>query len=224
MPDIITNQPGAISESVVRSNKLIRNTYTLLSATLLFSAIAAVVSMYIGFPHLGLFTLVGYIGLLMAVNATRNSAWGLVWIFALTGFMGLTIGPIISFYLAAFSNGAQLVALAMGGTGAIFLGLSGYALVTKKDFSFIGGFLIVGIMVAFIAGLASIFLSIPGLSLAVSMAFIGLMAGMILYETSNLIHRPGMNYIMATVSLYISIYNLFLSLLHLLGALAGNRN
>lgn len=137
-------------------------------------------------------------------------------IFALTGFMGYTLGPILSAYLA-LPNGHAIVMQAMGGTAAIFLALSGYALTTRKDFSFMGGFLMVGILVAFLAGLGAIFFSIPGLSLAVSAMFVLLMAGLILYQTSAIIHGGETNYIMATVTLYVSIYNLFTSLLHLLG-------
>ena len=166
-------------------------------------------------------TLVGYFGLLFLTTKLRNSAWGLVSVFALTGFMGLTLGPIISMYLS-IPNGEQIVMTAMGGTGVIFLGLSGYALTTRKDFSFLGGFLMVGILVAFLAGIASMFLSMPGLSLAVSAMFILLMSGLILYQTSQIIHGGETNYIMATVTLYISIYNLFLSLLQLLGAFGGD--
>ena len=211
-------------EAILATNKVIRNTYTLLSMTLLFSALMAGLAMQFNMPHPGmLITFVGYFGLLMLTNATRNSAWGLVSVFALTGFMGLTLGPIISNYLHAFSNGDQLVMMSLGGTGAIFLGLSGYALTTRKDFSFIGGFLMIGVLVAFLAGIASMFLNLPGLSLAVSAMFILLMGGMILYQTSQLIHGGETNYIMATVTLYVSIYNLFLSLLHLLGAFAGER-
>ncbi len=211
-------------EAILATNKVIRNTYTLLSMTLLFSALMAGVAMQFNMQPMGmLITLGGYFGLLMLTNATRNSAWGILSVFALTGFMGLTLGPIVSLYLTAFSNGHQLVMMALGGTGAIFLGLSGYALTTRKDFSFIGGFLMIGILVAFLAGLASFFFSLPGLSLAVSAMFILLMGGMILYQTSELIHGGETNYIMATVTLYVSIYNLFLSLLHLLGAFAGER-
>jgi len=147
---------------------------------------------------------------------------GLVCVFALTGFMGLTLGPIISIYLTAFSNGSQLVMMAFGGTAAIFLGLSGYALTTKRDFSFLGGFLMVGILVAFLAGIAAMVFSIPGLSLAVSAMFILLMSGFILFQTSQLVHEPNTNYILATVSLYVSIYNLFLSLLHIFGIFGGD--
>ncbi|WP_172597666.1 Bax inhibitor-1/YccA family protein [Sulfuriflexus mobilis] len=211
-------------EAILATNKVIRNTYTLLSMTLLFSALMAGVAMQFNLPHPGmLITLVGYFGLLFLTNYTRNSAWGLVSVFALTGFMGLTLGPIISAYLHTFSNGNQLVMMSLGGTGAIFLGLSGYALTTRKDFSFIGGFLMIGVLVAFLAGIASVFLNLPGLSLAVSAMFILLMGGMILYQTSELIHGGETNYIMATVTLYVSIYNLFLSLLHLLSAFAGER-
>ena len=147
----------------------------------------------------------------------------LVFVFALTGFMGLTLGPIISYYLTAVPNGGQLVMMALGGTGAIFLGLSGYALTTRKNFSFMGGFLIVGILVAFLAGLGAVIFSMPGLSLAVSAMFVLLMSGLILYQTSQIIHGGETNYIIATVSLYVAIYNLFTSLLHLLGAFSGER-
>jgi Integral membrane protein, interacts with FtsH len=205
-------------ESILTTNKVIRNTYLLLAMTLLFSASTAGVSMVLQLPHPGLLiTLIGYFGLLFLTTKLRNSVWGIVSVFALTGFMGLTLGPIISAYISAFSNGSQLVMMALGGTGAIFLGLSGYALTTRKDFSFMGGFLMIGILVAFLAGLGAVFFQIPALSLAVSAMFILLMSGLILYQTSEIIHGGETNYIMATVSLYVAIYNLFLSLLHLLG-------
>ena len=209
-------------QSALATNKVLRNTYTLLSMTLLFSALCAGIAVMIRMPPMGMsITLVGYFGLLFLTTKLRNSAWGLVSVFALTGFMGLTLGPIISMYLS-IPNGEQIVMTAMGGTGVIFLGLSGYALTTRKDFSFLGGFLMVGILVAFLAGIASMFLSMPGLSLAVSAMFILLMSGLILYQTSQIIHGGETNYIMATVTLYISIYNLFLSLLQLLGAFGGD--
>jgi modulator of FtsH protease len=207
---------------VLATNKVIRNTYTLLSMTLLFSALCAGIAVKMNMPPMGIIiTLVGYFGLLFLTAKFRNSGLGLLFVFALTGFMGLTLGPIISMYLS-MQNGSQIVMTAMGGTGIIFLGLSGYALTTRKDFSFIGGFLMVGILVAFLAGIASMFLSMPGLSLAVSAMFVLLMSGLILYQTSQIVHGGETNYIMATVTLYISIYNLFLSLLHLLGAFSGN--
>ena len=202
----------------VVANKLIRNTYALLAMTLLFSAATAGVSMVFNLPHPGLIiTLVGYFGLLYLTHKLQNSVWGLAAVFALTGFMGLTLGPIINHYLN-MPNGGQTVMMALGGTGAIFIGLSAYALTTRKDFSFMGGFLMAGILVAFLAGLGAIFFSLPGLALGVSAMFVLLMCGLILYETSQIIHGGETNYILATVTLYVSIYNLFASLLHLLGA------
>lgn len=210
------------ASAVLATNKLIRNTYTLLAMTLLFSALTAGLAMVLQLPHPGLIiSLVGYFGLLFLTAKFRNSSLGLVFVFALTGFMGLTLGPIISTYIQAFSNGSQLVMMALGGTGVIFLGLSGYALTTRKDFSFMGGFLMVGILVAFLAGLAAAIFSLPGLSLAVSAMFVLLMSGLILWETSNIVHGGETNYIMATVTLYVTIYNLFTSLLALLGVFGG---
>jgi modulator of FtsH protease len=203
--------------SVLATNKVIRNTYLLLSMTLAFAALTAAGSMALKLPHPGiLITLVGYFGLLFLTAKLRNSGWGLVSVFALTGFMGYTLGPIITHYLS-MPNGGQVVMTAMGGTAAIFLGLSAYAVTTRKDFSFMGGFLMVGIIVAFLAGLAAIFFELPALSLTVSAAFVLLMSGLILYETSNIIHGGETNYVMATVTLFVSIFNLFTSLLHLLG-------
>ena len=205
------------AESALASNRVIRNTYMLLSVTLAFAALTAGVSVALKLPHPGIIiTLVGYFGLLFGISKMQNSGWGVALVFALTGFMGYTLGPIISHYLS-LPNGGQTVMMAMGGTAAIFLGLSGYALTTKKDFSFMGGFLMVGILLAFLAGLAAVFFEIPALSLTVSAAFVLLMSGLILYETSNIIHGGETNYVMATVSLFVSIFNLFTSLLHLLG-------
>ncbi len=210
-------------EQTLATNKLIRNTYTLLSLTLLFSAVMAGVAMAANVQPLNVFVvLIGYFGLLFLTNALRNSAWGLLSVFALTGFMGFTLGPILNFYVQAVSNGSQLVMLALGGTGVIFLGLSGYALTTRKDFSFMGGFLFAGILVAFLAGLAAVFFQMPGLSLAVSAMFMLLMCGLILFQTSNIVHGGETNYIMATITLYVAIYNLFTSLLQLLMAFFGN--
>lgn len=207
----------ATQSSALVTNRVIRNTYTLLSMTLLFSAAIAGISVTLKLPHPGLIlTLLGYFGLLFATTRLRNSGWGLVSVFALTGFMGYTLGPIIGHYLS-LPNGGQTVMMAMAGTGAIFLGLSAYALTTRKDFSFLGGFLMAGVLLAFLAGLAAIFFAIPALSLTVSAAFVLLMSGLILYETSNIIHGGETNYVMATVSLFVSIFNLFTSLLHLLG-------
>ena len=213
---------AAATTGVLATNRVLRNTYVLLSMTLLFSALTAGISMALNMPHPGLLlTLGGYFGLLFLTAKFRNRGLGLAFVFALTGFMGYTLGPIISTYLA-MPNGGQLVMTAMGATGAIFLGLSGYVLASRKDFSFVGGFLMVGILVAFLAGLGAVFFGIPALSLAVSAMFVLLMAGLILYETSNIIHGGETNYIMATVTLYVSLFNLFTSLLHLLGFMTGD--
>ena len=203
--------------ATLASNKVIRNTYLLLAMTLAFSALTAAAAMALNLPHPGLvLTLVGYFGLLFLTARFRDRALGLAFVFALTGFMGYTLGPILNAYLG-LPNGPQVVMTALGATGVVFLGLSGYALTSRRDFSFMGGFLMVGILVAFLAGLGAIFFQMPALSLAVSAMFVLLMSGLILYETSNIIHGGETNYIMATVTLYVSIFNLFTSLLHLLG-------
>jgi modulator of FtsH protease len=207
--------------SSITTNRVLRNTYALLALTLLFSSVTAGISMALNLPHPGLLpTLAGYFGLLFLTTRFRNSGLGLAMVFALTGFMGYTLGPLLNAYMS-LSNGSQLVMTALGGTGVTFLALSGYTLVSRKDFSFMGGFLMAGILVAFLAGLGAVFFEIPGLALAVSAMFVLLMAGLILYETSNIIHGGETNYIMATVTLYVSIYNLFTSLLHLLGVADG---
>ncbi len=211
------NSSTTVGASALASNKVIRNTYALLSMTLLFAAAMAGAAIALQLPHPGLvLTLAGYFGLLFLTTRLRNSGWGLVSVFALTGFMGYTLGPIVSHYLG-LPNGGQTVMTAMGGTAALFLGLSGYALSTRKDFSFMGGFLAAAILVAFVAALAAIFFEIPALSLTVSAAFVLLMSGLILYETSNIIHGGETNYVMATVTLFVAIFNLFTSLLQLLG-------
>jgi modulator of FtsH protease len=203
--------------AAMSTNKVVKNTYMLLSMTLAFAALTAGVSMSLNLPHPGMIiTLVGYFGLLFLTTKFRDSGLGLLFVFGLTGFMGYTLGPILNAYLA-LPNGSQVVMMAMGGTAAIFLALSGYVMTTRKDFSFMGGFLMVGILVGFLAGLGAVFFEMPGLSLAVSAMFVLLMSGLILYETSNIIHGGETNYIMATVTLFVSIFNLFTSLLHLLG-------
>ncbi|WP_414718912.1 Bax inhibitor-1/YccA family protein [Undibacterium sp.] len=206
-----------IDSSAGESHKVLRNTYMLLSMTLLFSALTAAASVALALPGPGVvITLVGYFGLLFLTTKFRNSGLGLAFVFALTGFMGYTLGPIISHYLG-MAGGSGIVMGAMGMTGAIFLGLSTYVLVSKRDFSFLGSFLAVGILVTFVASLGAIFFQIPALSLTISAVMVLLMSGMILFETSNIIRGGETNYIMATVSLYITIFNLFISLLQLLG-------
>lgn len=195
--------------------KVLKNTYMLLAATIGFSAITATVSMAINMPYMGLWMLLPYFALLFAIEKTKNSVWGLVWTFALTGFMGLTLGPILNYYLAL--KGAEPIILALGGTSLIFFALSAYVLVTKKDLSFITGFLFTGILVAFIAGIANVFLQISALGLAVSAMFLLLSSAMIMWQTSAIIHGGERNYISATVTLYVMLYNLFTILLSFLG-------
>lgn len=215
---------GAATGSVLATNKVLRNTYALLAMTLLFSAAMAGVAMATNAPPMHwLLVLGGYFGLLFLTTSLRNSMWGLASVFALTGFMGFTLGPIISLYLGAFSNGAELVMMALGGTGVTFLGLSAYALTSQRDFSFMRGFIFAGVLVAFVGAIVAIVFSLPALSLAVSAAFVVLMSALILYQTSEIIHGGETNYIMATITLYVTIYNLFLSLLQLLSAFAGER-
>lgn len=215
---VVVAQRAAVRESALAINKVLRNTYLLLSATLAFSAVMAGIALALGLPHPGLLiTLVGYFGLLYAVHKTANSAWGLVSVFALTGFMGYTLGPIIGYYLQAIPNGHAVVMNAFGITAAAFVGLSAYAIKSGRRFSFMGGFLFVGILTAFLLGLVAIIFSMPTLSLAVSGMFVLLMTGLILYQTGEIVHGGETNYILATLTLYVSIFNLFTSLLHLLG-------
>jgi modulator of FtsH protease len=209
-------------ESILSTNKVLRNTYLLLSLTFLFSAFTAYLSSATGArPMNPLLMIVGVYGLMFLTQALRNSVWGLVSVFAFTGFLGYTLGPILSFYIAHFSNGPQLIATALGGTGMIFFALSGYALTTRKDFSFLSGFLFIGTMVAVLAMIAGIFFKMPALQLTISAVFVLISSGLILFQTSEIIHNGETNYISATVGLFVSIYNLFLSLLNLLSAFSG---
>ena len=202
-----TQSPGIEKQtSVLASNKVIRNTYILLSMTLLFSAATAGISMTLNLPHPGfIVTLVGYFGLLFLTTKFRESALGLVFVFALTGFMGFTLGPILNMYLG-LPNGTELVMNALAATAITFVGLSFYALSSRKDFSFLGGFIMVGVIVAFLAGIGAYFLEMQGLSLIVSAMFVILMSAMILWQTSEIINGGETNYIMATVTLYVTIY------------------
>ena len=211
--------PARTTEAVLATNKVIRNTYTLLSMTLLFSAIMAGVSTYLVMPPATyLITVFGALGLAWFVlPRTANSANGIWVVFAITGLLGFGLGPILNMYLS-LPNGPQIVGTALGGTGAIFLALSGYALTTRKDFSFLGGFLMTGFIVVLLAALANIFLAIPALSLTISAAVILIMSGFILYDTSRMVREgASANYLLMTVSLYLSIFNIFINLLHLLG-------
>jgi len=199
------------------SQRVLRNTYALLAMTLLFSAGVAAASAALRLPSPGIvLTLVGYFGLLFAVTRLRNSGWGILAVFGLTGFMGYTLGPVLSHTLA-LPGGAQTITLALGATGVTFLALSAWVLSTRRDFTFMGGFLFAGMVIALLAGLGAIFFNMPALGLAVSAMVALLSAGMILFETSNIVRGGETNYVMATVSLYVSLYNLFTSLLSLFG-------
>ncbi|MBJ7551289.1 MAG: FtsH protease modulator YccA [Marinomonas sp.] len=199
------------------ANKTLRNTYGLLSLTLLFSAFTAGLSMVLNLPHPGLIiTLVGFYGLLFLTHKCQNSALGLLCVFALTGFMGLTLGPILNAYLS-MSNGASMIMSALGTTGLSFLGLSAYAIVSKKDFSFLNGFLTVGFFALLFAMIAGFFIQLPALQIFISVGFTLFSAAVILLQTSEIVRGGETNYIMATVNLYVSLYNMFLSLLSLFG-------
>lgn len=215
--------PARSAESVLSTNKLIRNTYTLLSMTLLFSALMAGVSTYMLMPPATyLICVFGALGMVWFVlPRMANSANGIWVVFAITGLLGFSLGPLLNMYLS-LPNGPQIVGTALGGTGAIFLGLSGYALTTRKDFSFLGGFLLTGFIVVLLAALANIFLAIPALSLTISAAVILIMSGFILYDTGRMVNGGETNYLLATVSLYISMFNIFVHLLHLLGFAGGD--
>jgi len=205
------------SESVLATNKVLRNTYTLLSMTLLFAAVTAFVGVVSGVSFgMALIADIVAIGLLwFALPRTANSAAGIGVIFGITGLFGLGLGPVLSHYLAM---NPSIVMTALGGTGVIFLALSAYALTTRKDFSFMAGFLMVGMFVVLGAALLNIFLEMPALFLAVNVAVIMIMSGFILFQTSAIVNGGETNYIMATASLFLSILNLFQALLHLLGA------
>jgi modulator of FtsH protease len=209
--------------SLLTTNKLIRNTYVLLSMTLLFSAVTAAVSMTLSVsPGVSMITTLGALGLIwLVLPRTENSGAGIAVVFAIAGLLGFGLGPMLTYYLA-MPNGPQTVATALGGTGLIFLGLSGYALTTRKDFSFMGGFLFMGLIVVLVAMIANIFLEIPALSLALSAIIVVLMSGLILFDTSRIVNGGETNYLRATVALYLDIYNLFIHLLSLLTAFSGD--
>lgn len=207
------------TESILATNRVLRNTYLLLGLTFLFSATTAYFSWKANVSPINpLFLIIGMYGLMFLTQSLRNSVWGLVSIFAFTGFLGYTLGPILSFYTHAFSNGHQLIMMALGATGIIFFGLSGYTLVTRKDFSYLAGFLFVVTMAAVLAMIAGVFFQVPMLFIAISALFVLISSGMILFQTSQIINGGETNYIMATITLYVSLYNLFLSLLQIFGA------
>ncbi|MFD2228627.1 Bax inhibitor-1/YccA family protein [Alkalimarinus sediminis] len=198
---------------------VLRNTYMLLGLTIAFSAVVAFFSMNMPRPGF-LITLVGFYGLFFLTAKLRNSPWGLASTFALTGFMGYTLGPLIGMFAGAGAMG--IVTDALGLTALVFFGLSAYALISKKDFSFLSGFLMAGFVVLVGAMLLSLFTDISGLHLAISCGFVLFSSAAILYETGNIIHGGERNYIMATISLYVSIYNIFVSLLSILSSFNGD--
>lgn len=220
-------QPAIIRsrESSLATNAVVRNTYFLLSLTLLFSAITASYALTTNArgPGIILF-LAGMFGLSFLVSYLRNSAWGIVAAFAFTGFMGYALGPILNVFLHTFANGSEIIMTALGATGVIFLVLSAYVLVTRKDFSFMGGILFAGIMIAFIASLAGLVFQMPMMQVVISGVFALLSSGLILFHTSQIVHGGERNYIMATISIYVALFNLFVSLLNILGVFSGNRN
>lgn len=206
------------------AERVLRNTYLLLSATLLWSSLCAIVSMQMALPYPGiLLTLVGYYGLLFAIMRLRNSAWSVALVFALTGFMGYTLGPILNLYLRAIPNGGTVIMTAVGITGLTFLALSAFAVVTRRNFRFMTSFLFVGVITGVLLSLGAVLFHLPGLSLAVSGLFVLLSSGLILWQTGEIVNGGETNYVLATVGLYVQIFNLFTSLLNLLGY-SSNRN
>jgi len=215
---VIRSQTSAIS-----TNKVLKNTYILLSMTLLFSALTAGLSMTMAVsPGLSMFSSLGALALIwLVLPRTQNSTAGIFVVFAITGLLGFGLGPMLSYYLA-IPGGSRIVGTALGGTGIVFLGLSGYALTSKRDFSFMGGFLFAGLIVVLIAAVANIFLAMPVLQLTISGAIVMLMSGLILFDTSRIVNGGETNYIRATVGLYLNLYNMFIALLNLLSAFSGD--
>lgn len=208
--------------SVLQTNKVLRNTYMLLAMTLAFSAVCAIITMAVGIsPMMSLGMTIGAFITLFVVNRKAESASGIYWVFLFTGLLGGSLGYTLNFY-AGIPGGSGIIAQALGGTALIFFALSAYVLTTKKDFSFLGGFLIVGLLVAVVAMLANFFFQIPAVSLAISSAVIFIMSGFILFDTSRIIHGGETNYIRATVSMYLNIYNIFIHLLSILGVFGGD--
>ena len=203
-------------------SRVLRNTYGLLALTLGFSALVAYMAMQANAAYPNIFVvLIGFYGLFFLTAKLRNSVWGLVSTFALTGFMGYTLGPILNMYLG-MASGGELIASALSMTALVFFGLSAFVLITRKDMSFLSGFITAGFFVLLGAMIASFFFQISGLQLAISAGFVLFSSVCILYQTSAIIHGGERNYIMATIGLYVSLYNLFISLLQLMGIMGGD--
>ena len=201
-------------------SKVLRSTYMLLGATVAFSALMAGVSMAMNVPYFGLWTLLPYVLCLWMTEKNKNKASGIVWVFALTGWLGFTLGPILNMFLA--TRGAEPIMMALGSTALVFFAASAYVLTTRKNLNFMTGFLMTGMLVAFVAAIANVFLQIPALSLTISAVFAFLSSAMIMWQTSAIIHGGERNYISATVTLFVMIYNLFLSLLQLFGIMGDD--
>ena len=211
-----------VNSKVISTNVVLRKTYFLLSLTLMFSAMTALYGLSINARPGGFFTFIGMFGLLFLTQALRNSRWALLSAFAFTGFMGYTLAPMLNMYLHSFVNGGTLIMTALAGTGLIFFTLSGYVLITRKNFSYLSGFLFASIMVAFLLSLLNMFLNLPTLHIIVSGLFMLLCSGLILFHTSQIIYGGETNYIMATISLYVALFNIFISLLNILGFFSGS--
>lgn len=213
---------SSAQESALATNKVLRNTYALLSMTLIFSAVTATIAIASNAaPVSWILQLVVLFGTLFALQKFQNSVWSIPLVFFFTGFLGYTAGPIVNFYLG-MANGGDIVITALAMTGITFLGLSAYAVSSRKDFSFMGGFLMIGLILVIIASVANIFFAIPALSLTISAVGVLVFSGFILYDTSRMVNGGETNYVMMTVSLYLNIYNLFMMLLHLTGALSSD--
>ena len=213
------------SEMALRANKVLRNTYLLLSLTLLFSAFTAFLAMTTGAGFINpILMLVVYIGLLFGINATKNSPWGIVLTFALTGLLGYSLGPILNAYIAMFSNGIELIMMAFGTTGLIFLGLSVLAMNPSRNYNRVGSFCAIGAIVALVALVINIFLHLPALTFVISLVFAFISGGFILWQTNAIVRGEETNYILATVNIYVSLFNIFVTLLQIFGSIAGDRD
>lgn len=219
MQEIYTSKSVESVSSATQVGKVLKNTYALLAMTVTFSAVTAAAAMQLNVPFLGLWMLLPYFLCLWMVEKNKNSAAGLFWVFALTGWLGFSLGPILNYYIG--KGGSDAVLMALGGTAVIFFGLSGYVLTTRKNLSFMSGFLMTGMLVAFVAAIANVFLQIQGMQLALNCMFLMLSSGFIAWQTSQIIHGGETNYISATVTLYVMLYNVFTSLLSLIG-MGGN--
>lgn len=211
--------------NTITTNKIIKNTYMLLSMTLIFSSLTAYISSLLKTQHLGFaITFIIYIPLLFMVHISRNSIWGIISIFMFTGFMGYTIGPMLNIILYGFSNGSQLIMMSLGLTGFIFIVLSAYVMITQKNFKFLSGFLFIGLLIILTSCIINLFFQLPIIQITISGILVLISSGYILYQTSEIIHGGERNYILATINLYIQIFNLFVSLLHIITLFTGRRD